>query len=58
METGYVELLEVCRHLGIAIEPRVTEAQSGVIERAEKAIVIRGRVIRLHTGLPKEYASE
>ena len=58
METGYVELLEICRDLGIAIEPRATEAQNGAIERAGKAIVIRGRAIRLHAGLPKEYANE
>jgi hypothetical protein len=58
MEAGYVELLEICRDLGIALEPRATEAQNGAIERAGKAIVIRGRAIRLHAGLPKEYANE
>ena len=40
METGYVELFEICRDLGIAIEPRATEAQNGAIERAGKAIII------------------
>ena len=39
METGYVELFEICRDLGIAIEPRATEAQNGAIERAGKAIL-------------------
>ncbi|KAI1539035.1 hypothetical protein PtrEW4_005656 [Pyrenophora tritici-repentis] len=58
MEAGYVELLEICRDLGIALEPRATEAQNGGIERAGKSIVIRGRAIRLHAGLPKEYANE
>ena len=58
METGYVELLELCRDLGIAIEARATEAQSGAIERAGKSIVIRARAIRLHSGLPKAYANE
>ncbi|KAI2478966.1 Pol protein [Pyrenophora tritici-repentis] len=58
MEAGYVELLEICRDLGIALEPRATEAQNGGIERAGKSIVIRARAIRLHAGLPKEYANE
>jgi chemotaxis response regulator CheB len=58
MEAGYVELLEICRDLGIEVEPRATEAQNGGIKRAGKAIVTRGRVIRLHAGLPKEYANE
>ena len=58
IESGYIELLEICRDLGIAIELRATEAQSGAIERAGKSIVIRGRAIRLHAGLPKEYANE
>jgi hypothetical protein len=58
MEAGYVELLEICRDLGIAVEPRATEAQNGGIERAGKSIVIRARAIRLHAGLPKEYANE
>jgi hypothetical protein len=40
MEAGYVELLEICRDLGIAAEPRATEAQNGGIERAGKLIVI------------------
>ncbi|KAI0612592.1 rve domain-containing protein [Pyrenophora tritici-repentis] len=58
MEAGYVELLEICRDLGIALEPRATEAQNGGIERAGKSIIIRARAIRLHAGLPKEYANE
>jgi hypothetical protein len=58
IETGYVELLKICRDLGIALEPRATEAQNRAIERAGKAIVMRGRAIRLHAGLPKKYANE
>jgi hypothetical protein len=58
MEAGYVELLKICRDLGIAVEPRATEAQNGGIERAGKSIIIRARAIRLHAGLPKEYANE
>jgi hypothetical protein len=58
MEAGYVELLEICRDLGIAVEPRATEAQNGGIKRAGKSIIIRARAIRLHAGLPKEYANE
>jgi hypothetical protein len=58
MEAGYVELLETCRDLGIAVEPRATEAQNGGIKRAGKSIIIRARAIRLHAGLPKEYANE
>jgi hypothetical protein len=58
MEAGYVKLLEICRDLGIAVEPRATEAQNGGIERAGKLIVIQARAIRLHAGLPKEYANE
>jgi hypothetical protein len=58
MEAGYVELLEICRDLGIAVELRATEAQNGGIERAGKAIVTCGRAIRLHAGLPKEYADK
>jgi hypothetical protein len=55
IEIGYVELLKTCRDHGIAIEPRATEAQNGAIESAGKALIIRGRAIRLHAGLPKEY---
>jgi hypothetical protein len=58
MEAGYVELLEICRDLGIAVELRAIEAQNGGIERAGKSIIIRARAIRLHAGLPKEYANE
>ncbi|PZD26614.1 rve domain containing protein, partial [Pyrenophora tritici-repentis] len=58
MEAGYVELLEICKNLGIALEPRATEAQNGGIERAGKSIVIRARAVRLHAGLPEEYANE
>jgi hypothetical protein len=58
METGYVELLELCRDLGIAIKARTTEAQSKAIERAGKSIVILARAIRLHSDLPKAYANE
>jgi hypothetical protein len=32
--------------------------EAACIERAEKSIVIRARAIRLHAGLPKEYANE
>ncbi|KAI0571358.1 hypothetical protein Alg130_10919, partial [Pyrenophora tritici-repentis] len=58
MEAGYIELLEICRDLGIAVEPRATEAQNGGIEHAGKSIVIRARTIRLHAGLLKAYANE
>jgi hypothetical protein len=58
MEAEYVELLKICRGIGIAVEPRATEAQNGGIERAGKSIVIRARTIRLHEGLPKQYANE
>jgi hypothetical protein len=58
MEAGYVKLLEICRDLGIAVELQATEAQNGGIERAGKAIVTCGRAIRLHAGLPKEYANK
>lgn len=51
-ETGFVELLELCKDLGIAIEARATKAQSEAIERAGKSILFRGRIIRLHSGLP------
>ena len=37
---GQVIILEICRDLGIAVEPRATEAQNGGIERAGKAIII------------------
>ena len=40
IEARYIELLEICRDLRIAIELRATEAQNRVIERAGKAIVI------------------
>src|SRR3954447_5642213 len=58
MEKGYIELLEICRDLGVAVEARATEAQSGAIERAGKTIIIRGRAFRIHAGLPKEFANE
>ncbi|KAJ8113219.1 hypothetical protein OPT61_g4598 [Boeremia exigua] len=58
METGYVELLEVCRDLGVAVEPRATEAQNGAIERAGRSLITQARAIRLHAGLPEDYANE
>lgn len=58
IETGYVELLEVCRDLGVAVEPRATEAQNGAIERAGRSLITRARAIRLHAGLPEEYANK
>jgi hypothetical protein len=45
METGYVKLLKICRDFRIALKPRSIEAQNGAIERAGKAIIIRGRAI-------------
>jgi hypothetical protein len=45
IETGYVELLKICRDLRIALKPRATEAQNRAIERAGKAIVMRSRAI-------------
>jgi hypothetical protein len=58
IEIGYVELLEICRDLRIALELRAIKAQNRAIERDRKAIFMRGRAIRLHDGLPKEYANE
>ena len=40
MEAGYVKLLEICRDLGIVVEPRATEAQNGGIKRVGKLIII------------------
>jgi hypothetical protein len=40
MEAGYVELLKICKDLGIAVEPRATEAQNRGIKRAGKLIII------------------
>lgn len=54
METSYVELLRIWGDLSITIELRATEAQNRPPEHAGKAIVIRGRAIELHAGLPKE----
>ncbi|KAJ8115207.1 hypothetical protein OPT61_g3085 [Boeremia exigua] len=58
METGYVELLEVCRDLGVAVEPRATEAQNRAIKRAGRSLITQARAIRLNAGLPEEYVNE
>lgn len=58
--TAYVELFEICHDTGIEIEPRpeyVEEINSSA-EKAGHTIIIRGRVLRIQTGLLKSLTNE
>jgi hypothetical protein len=59
-ERGYSLLNQFLLDEGIEVEPRVpyTEEQNGLIEHAGSTIIVRGRAIRIGSGLPKELANE
>jgi hypothetical protein len=59
-DPGYSLLHQFFLNRGIEVEQRApyTEEQNGLIERAGSTIIVRGRAIRIGSGLPKELANE
>jgi hypothetical protein len=59
-DPGYSLLHRFFLNRGIEVELRApyTEEQNGLIERAGSTIIVRGRAIRIGSGLPKELANE
>jgi hypothetical protein len=59
-EQGYSLLHQFFLDRGVKIEPRApyTEKQNGLIKRASSTIIVRGRAIRIGSGLPQELANE